>query len=231
MLDAQIVGRSVWWLKSFHGPAARWYRILLRDARWSDDGTMMVPSIVLGLLLAAAQNACVTPGRGFFRVYAEAGGLFSVFAHDHLIEAEKIDGCASVDLQNPAQASVKLSFAASSLRVLDPQDSAEDRAKVQKTMETEVLRISDFPMITFDSKSVAKESPVKFSVNGNLTIRGKTSPVVIPVTVSRLDDGTYRVTGTYKFKQTTFGIDPIRLMGGAVRVKDEIRTEWELYLK
>jgi polyisoprenoid-binding protein YceI len=191
----------------------------------------MVAGIILALLTVAAQQVCVVPGRGFFRVYAEAGGLFSVFAHDHLIEAEKIEGCAAVDLQNPAQASVKLSFAAGGLKVRDPKESAEDRAKVQKTMETDVLRVSEFPIITFESTGVAGEPAGKFRVNGRLTIRGKVSPVMIPVTVARLDDGTYRVTGSYKFKQTTFGIEPIRLMGGTVRVKDEIRTEWELYLK
>jgi polyisoprenoid-binding protein YceI len=191
----------------------------------------MVVSILLALLTVAPQNACVTPGRGFFRVYAEAGGLFSVLAHDHVIEAQKIEGCAAVDLQNPALASVKLSFAADGLRVMDPKETPEDRAKVQKTMETEVLRISEFPKIAFESTGVSGESAGKFRVNGSLTIRGKTSPVSIPVTVSRLEDGTYRVTGTYKFKQTTFGIEPIRLMGGTIRVKDEIRAEWELYLK
>jgi len=98
-------------------------------------------------------------------------------------------------------------------------------------METEVLKVSEFPTISFASTGVAGESAGKFRVNGTLTIRGKAAPVVIPVTVSRLGDGTYRVTGSYKFKQTTFGIEPIRLMGGTVRVKDEIRAEWELYLK
>jgi len=192
---------------------------------------LMVTSIVLAVLTLAAQNACVIPGRGFFRVYAEAGGLFSAFAHDHLIEAQKIEGCAAIDLQNPAQASVKLNFATAGVRVLDPKESAEDRAKVQKTMESDVLRIAEFPAITFESTGIASESSGKFQVSGNLTIRGKKSPVTIPVVVTRLEDGTYRVTGTYKFKQTTFGIEPIRLMGGTVRVKDEIRTEWELYLK
>jgi polyisoprenoid-binding protein YceI len=79
--------------------------------------------------------------------------------------------------------------------------------------------------------SVATDSGGRYRVNGTLMIRGKSSPVTIPVTVTQMDDGTYKVTGTYKLKQTTFGIEPIRLMGGTVRVKDEIRTEWELYLK
>ena len=60
---------------------------------------------------------------------------------------------------------------------------------------------------------------------------GKAQPATIPVTVMHLDDGTTRVAGAYKFKQTTFGIQPIRLIGGTVRVKDEIRTEFELFLK
>lgn len=181
--------------------------------------------------IAAAQNVCLIPGRGFFHIEVEAGGLFSVFAHDHLIEAGKIEGCAVVDPQNVGKSSVKLSFSAADVRVLDPKDSAEDRAKVQKTMETEVLRIAEYPKITFESTGVVADSGGKYRVNGNLTIRGKSSPVAIPVTMTHLDDGTYKVTGTFKFKQTTFGIEPIKLIGGTVRVKDEVKTDWELYLK
>lgn len=189
--------------------------------------------VLLAVLLSSspAQNVCVIPGRGFFRINAEAGGLFSVFAHDHVIEARKIDGCAAVDLQNLAQSSVKLSFSSGDLKVLDPKESEEDRAKVQKTMETDVLRIADYPKITFESTGVAAESAGKYRVSGNLTIRGKSSRVAIPVTVTHLDDGTFKVTGNFKFKQTSFGIEPIKLIGGTVRVKDEVQTEWELYLK
>ena len=185
----------------------------------------------LAVPLATAETACVLPGKGFFRVHADAGGLFGAFAHDHLIEAAKIEGCAMVDLQSLAQSSVKLTFAAHELRVMDPKESADDRAKVQKTMETEVLRVSEYPTIAFESTSVSKDSSDHYRISGNLVIRGKTAPVVIPVTMSAQTDGSYRVTGTYKFKQTTFGIEPIRLMGGTVRVKDEVRTEFELFLK
>jgi polyisoprenoid-binding protein YceI len=180
---------------------------------------------------AKAENVCSIPGRGFFRVYADAGGLFSVFAHDHVIDAGKIEGCATVDLQNPLTSSVKLTFLTAELHVLDPKENAEDRAKVQKTMETDVLAVAEYPRITFESTGVTVDSADRFRVHGNLTIRGKTAPVVIPVIVSRLDDGTYRVTGSYKLKQTMFGIQPIRLAGGTVRVKDEVRTEFDLFLK
>jgi hypothetical protein len=53
----------------------------------------------------------------------------------------------------------------------------------------------------------------------------------VPLTLTHLDDGTYRATGEYKLKQTAFGIQPIQLAGGTVKVKDEVRTEFELFLK
>jgi len=178
-----------------------------------------------------AENVCVVPGRGFFRVHTDTGGLFGAFGHEHVIEAMKIEGCAAVDARNLAQSSVKLTFNAADVRVMDPKESADDRAKVQKTMETDVLRVSEYPRIAFESTGVMEESSGHFRVAGLLTIRGKAIPVVIPVTVTRLDDGSYRVVGAYKFKQTQFGIQPIRLAAGTVRVKDEVRTEFDLFLK
>jgi hypothetical protein len=49
--------------------------------------------------------------------------------------------------------------------------------------------------------------------------------------LARLDDGTYRASGEYKFKQSSFGIKPIQLAGGTVKVKDELEVEFELFLK
>jgi polyisoprenoid-binding protein YceI len=68
-------------------------------------------------------------------------------------------------------------------------------------------------------------------LHGNLTIRGKSQPIIVPVTLTRLDDGTFRARGDYKFKQTTFGIRPVQLAGGTIKVKDEVQTEFELFLK
>jgi polyisoprenoid-binding protein YceI len=98
-------------------------------------------------------------------------------------------------------------------------------------METEVLRVSQYPQVTFESIGVERSSSADaLRVRGNLTIRGKTQSVVVPLTLTH-DDGTYRVRGEYKLKQTAFGIQPIQLAGGTVKVKDEVRTEFELFLK
>ena len=180
----------------------------------------------------AAEGPCVMPNRGHFQIHTGTSGLFGAFAHDHLIEAKSVEGCATIDSQNPAKSSIKLTFTTANIKVVDPKESPEDRAKVQKTMETDVLRVSEFPRITFESSAVEKgTSTNSYRVRGNLTIRGNTQPVTVPVALTKLQDGTYRVTGEYRFKQTAFGIKPVQLAGGTVKVKDELRTEFELFLK
>jgi polyisoprenoid-binding protein YceI len=98
-------------------------------------------------------------------------------------------------------------------------------------METEVLRISEYPQVTFESTGIETAGGNQLRVRGNLTIRGKTQPVLIPLTFTRMNDGTYQANGKYSFKQSTFGIKPIQIGGGTVKVKDELQTEFEISLK
>jgi polyisoprenoid-binding protein YceI len=179
-----------------------------------------------------AERACVVPGRGHFQIHVGTAGVFGAFAHDHLIVAQNIEGCTSIELDDLARSSVKLTFSTASLKVIDAKESAEDRTKIQRTMETEVLHSSEYPRVTFESTTVERaDSANEFRARGTLTIRGKAQPVVIPVTFTRLADGTYRAAGQYKFKQTAFGIRPIALAGGTVKVKDELRADFEMFLK
>jgi polyisoprenoid-binding protein YceI len=193
-------------------------------------------SIIIAAVLlctpAFADGPCIVPGRGHFQIHVGTAGLFGAFAHDHLIQAQQLEGCASIDPKDLTRSSIKVTFSTAGLRVLDPKESAEDRAKVQKTMESEVLRIAEYPRITFESTAIERaKSTNEFQVRGVLTIRGKTQPVVVPVTVSQPADATYRVLGAARFKQTAFGIKPIQLGGGTVKVKDELRVDFDLFLK
>jgi polyisoprenoid-binding protein YceI len=179
-----------------------------------------------------ANGPCVIPGKGHFRINVGTAGLFGAFAHNHLIEARKIDGCATIDTKDLTHSSIKLTFATAAIRVIDPKESAKDRAEVQKTMEMEVLRVSEHPGVTFVSTKIENAGTAgQLRVHGNLTIRGKAQPVVIPVTLTHQEDGTYRAVGKYQFKQTSFGIKPITLAGGTVKVKDELQTDFEIFLK
>src|SRR5262245_12052407 len=101
----------------------------------------------------AADRACAIPGRGHFRIHLGSSGLFGAFGHDHLIEATKIEGCATIDQKDLAHSSIALTFPTADIRVLDP-DEPKDRPEVQKTMETEVLQVSRYPHVKFESTGV-----------------------------------------------------------------------------
>jgi polyisoprenoid-binding protein YceI len=189
-------------------------------------------AVLIACQAAQAQNGpCVIPNRGYFRIHVGTGGLFGAFAHDHLIEAQKVEGCAVLDAKDLTHSSIKLTFPAASVRVMDPNESEKDRATVQQNMENDVLLVSKFPQIVFESTAIELGGTNQLKVHGNLRIRDKTQAVVIPLTFKRLDDGTYQADGKYNFKQSSFGIKPIQLGGGTIKVKDDLESEFELFLK
>jgi polyisoprenoid-binding protein YceI len=150
-------------------------------------------------------------------------GFFSAFAHDHEISAPITSGA----VVEGDHASVNFVVSARALKVLDPDASASTRAEVEHNMlSAEVLDTQRFAEIAFHSSSV-HENNGALTVSGDLTLHGQTHPV--EVRVRRLQDGKYE--GTAKLKQTTFGIEPIKIGGGAIKVKDEVDISFTIVLR
>src|SRR5262245_4753782 len=135
------------------------------------------------------QNACVDNEHSRFVIHVGTGGMFGAFAHDHLVQAKQISGCAKIDRSRPEQSSVELTFPSKGVTVLDP-DHAKDRPKVQEAMETQVLNVAKFPEIRFKSTQVRQRSPGVFLVTGDLTIRDRTRPASITLNLKQVDDKT-----------------------------------------
>src|SRR2546425_8837308 len=118
--------------------------------------TFILLLILTPVPLFGTDRACVMPGQGYFRIHVGTAGLFGAFAHDHSIEAQKVVGCATIDSKEVTHSSIKLEFPTADIRVIDPKESEKDRAEVQKTMESQVLRISEYPRVTFASTGVER---------------------------------------------------------------------------
>lgn len=162
-----------------------------------------------------AQKSSIT-----IRVYKT--GMFSAFAHNHEIHAPIQEG--SLD---EAKRAVEFTVDAKQLRVLDPDASASDRIQVQANMQgPQVLGVAKFPEIKFTSASIEPNGAGKWKVLGNLTLHGQTHPVTVDV-----QGGSGHYTGSATLKQTDFGITPISIAGGSVKVKDEVRVEFEIFGK
>jgi polyisoprenoid-binding protein YceI len=169
--------------------------------------------------LATAQTLAIDPQKSQMTVHVYKAGLFSALGHDHEIQAPVEAG--EIDL---GARSVQLTIDARKLKVLDPDLAADKRAEVQKTMDSEqVLDSARFNDIRFRSTAVEAGSNGAMTARGTLTLHGQTQPVIVEV---REANGAY--TGRTKFKQTAFGIKPVSVGGGTVKVKDEVMVEFQI---
>ena len=55
-------------------------------------------------------------------------------------------------------------------------------------------------------------------VNGKLTLHGQTHPVEVMVRMT----GPGKYSGNAKLLQTTYGIKPVSIGGGSIKIKDEL---------
>jgi polyisoprenoid-binding protein YceI len=111
------------------------------------------------------------------------------------------------------------------MKVTDSDVSEKDRAEVQSTMlGPKVLDAAKFPEIRFKSSRVEQTGPGHFRVMGKLDLHGASKELVFEVT-----GDANRYKGKTKLKQTDFGIQPVTAAGGAVKVKDELEIEFDVY--
>lgn len=90
---------------------------------------------------------------------------------------------------------------------------------------TEVLDISHFPEIHFRSTGVEPSGTDRWVILGNLDLHGQTHPISFEVA---LKDGLFQ--GTAVLKLTGFGITPVKVAGGTVKVKDEVKVVFTIGL-
>src|SRR3989454_1834135 len=167
----------------------------------------------------APAGGAIDPQRSSITVRVFKAGVFSAFGHEHEISAPIEQGSFT---ENPA--SVELTVDARRMRVMDKGISEKDRAEIQQTMlGPKVLDSEKFPTIRFRSTRVELLGEGKWSLLGDLTIHGETRPVKVRV---EGENGHYR--GTAELKQKDFGITPVTVGGGAVKVKNELRVEFEI---
>jgi len=197
------------------------------------------PKLVLELLAAAlwvapnlvyAQSKAIDVNQSALKIRVFKSGAFSGFAHDHEIQAPIAEGRIEEGKTEEGKTgeaknqSVQLRVDSRKLRVLDPELSSDKRAEIQQTMQSaKVLDVEKFPEIAYQSTGVTAMGNARWQVRGTLSLHGTNQPVVVEVW---LQDGHYR--GSASFRQTTFGITPITIAGGAIKVKDEIKIEFDI---
>lgn len=169
--------------------------------------------------LAAESRKSIDTEHSTLTVRVYKSGLLSTFGHEHEIHAPIHSGYID-DKSN----TVEFSVDARVLRVMDRDVGDKDRAEIQSTMlGPKVLDSEQFPEIKFHSTSVEGSAEGKRTIHGELTLHGQTHAVTTTVEGA---NGHYR--GSALLRQKEFGITPVTVAGGAIKVKDEVRIEFDI---
>jgi polyisoprenoid-binding protein YceI len=190
----------------------------------------MMRTMMRTALLAAASCVCVLEAgaqqhnldtkKSTLTIHVGKTGAFSALGHEHVVRAPIHSGTADTG-SHPA---VEVRVDARALHVIDKDDSEKNRAEVQKTMlGPEVLDSEHHQEIVFKSTGAEPAGPGRWTLRGNLTLRGKTRSVTVQTT---LKDGHY--TGETTVKLTDFGIKPPGKAG--VKAQDEVKIEFDVRL-
>lgn len=181
---------------------------------------LLAVASVVCVLGVDAQQRNIDTQKSTLTIHVGKAGMFSGLGHEHEVIAPIHSGTADTG-SHPA---VEIHVDARQLRVIDKDASEKDRAEVQKTMlGPEVLDSEQYREIVFKATGAERTGEGRWTLRGNLTLRGQTRPVMVQVT---LKDGRY--TGEATVKQTDFGIKPPGKAG--VRAKNEVTIQFDVRL-
>jgi hypothetical protein len=92
----------------------------------------------------------IETGVSKFTVKAFAGGVLSALAHNPTFAVRQYEGTADIDLESGSNASLRLTISGASLELIDDV-SNRDRQEIESIMRDQVLEVSKFPTISYDS--------------------------------------------------------------------------------
>ena len=190
------------------------------------------PLLVIALLAGAClpvlraadlpSSRTIDANRSVITIHVFKAGFFSAFGHEHEISAPIQQG--SFSEHTPV---VDLSVDARKLRVLDQGIPEKERAEIQSTMVgPKVLDSEKFSEIHFHSSQIDHLGADKWLIHGDLTLHGQSRPVKVTV---EGQNGHYQ--GAAELRQQDFGITPVTAAAGTVKVKNEVRIQFDIFGK
>lgn len=133
----------------------------------------------------------------------------------------KWDADLSLDAANPSASKIALTIDAASINTrVDMRDT--------HLRSPDFFDVAKFPTITFTSVSVTPAGANKYTIVGDLTMKGVTKRISVPASVVFYEKGAGRFRGTLTILRKDFGVsyDP------AVNpIENEVQVQWDLSVK
>jgi polyisoprenoid-binding protein YceI len=162
-------------------------------------------------------------------VQAFASGLLSAFGHNPIISISDFSGEINL-LEDIDQSQFQITVQAASLKVASDA-SDKDRREIERTMNEDVLESGRYPEIAYSCSSIASsktgEGQYWSALNGELTLHGVTRNLTVPTRVFISAD-TLKAAGSFSILQSDYGIKPVSVAGGSLKVKDEVKFVFDM---
>jgi polyisoprenoid-binding protein YceI len=167
------------------------------------------------------QERAIDTQRSTITIHVGKTGLLAVAAHEHWVAAPIASGV--IDETGAARVEFKVQSASMMVKP-DPKVDGKTHDQIQKDMEEMTLETARYPEIAFRSTSVEKVAEGQFRVLGTLTLHGVSKPVSVSV---KREGESY--AGHTAIRQTNFGIKPISIAGGAIKIKDTVDIDFVIF--
>jgi polyisoprenoid-binding protein YceI len=170
------------------------------------------------------------PDRSRFTVRAFAGGLLSFLGHSPAFAVHSFTGELRFDPGTVEEAGVDVIVRADSLEVVGDVRPG-DRKEIEERMKREVLETAAYPEVRYDAGLLDAEAAGgnrhRLRFGGRLSLHGVDALLAVTVDLFLYDDGV-RMAGSFPLRLSDFRIRPVTALGGAIRLRDEARAEFDL---
>jgi polyisoprenoid-binding protein YceI len=176
-----------------------------------------------------AEQYAIDPDMSRFTVRAFASGMLAAMGQSPTLAVRDFTGNAEF-APDSLDAALHIKIKAGSLNVTD-NVSDKDRREIERTMNQEVLETARYPDILFESSKVSasKVGDGQYLVNliGDLSLHGVTKSQPLSAQVAIMGD-TLRAHGEFSLLQTAYGIKPVSIAGGTLKLKDELKCSFDI---
>jgi len=165
-----------------------------------------------------------------FTVQAFATGMLSAMGHSPRIGIRTFSGSVDFSPESLAGSNLQLSIQADSLSVLD-DISDRDRREIERIISEQVLETAKYPEILYEAASISvtrlENALYSATLAGELSFRGVTRSQPVSARIASFDE-MVRASGEFTLRQSDYGIKPISVAGGTLKVKDELKFSFDM---
>ena len=177
----------------------------------------------------------LTPGSSNIDIIAGREGPMARFGHDHVISLYAAEGFLTIS--KPLSGSRgEVRFRVADLKVdeagkrrqyrLDSEPDSNDIESTRNNMLFRVLEANQWPYV-FVSINHIDSGPNGWSADIEFRVKDRAFQARLPFSLAKAP-GSVRVFGEMALKQSELGLEPFSVLGGGLRVADELRIHFNL---